>query len=110
MTRTLRQQQSLFAKFLGQLLVYIYMMDGWEATMGDVYRPDHLGHAPNSTHYIRLAADVNLFVDGVWKDADCPEWQVLGKFWEALDQDARWGGRFKQVDLNHFSMEWGGTA
>ena len=110
MTRTLRQQQSLFSKYLGQLLVWIYEVDGWEITMGDVYRPDHQGHAPNSTHYVRLAADLNLFVDGTWQQGDCPQWQMIGRYWKSLDDQNRWGGDFKQVDLNHVSMEWGGTA
>ena len=109
MTRTLRQQQSLFAKYLGQLLVYIYSMDGWEVTLADGYRADHMGHMVNSCHYLRLAQDLNLFIDGVWKDQICPEWTAIGAFWTALDPDCKWGGNFKSVDANHVSMAWEGS-
>ncbi len=108
--RSLGAQQRLFAKLIGQLIQFVYSNDGWELSFGDAYRPDHLGHMKNSTHYIRLAVDFNLFVDGVWKDRDCPEWRCIGAFWKALHSDCRWGGDFKQVDANHLSMQWGGVA
>jgi hypothetical protein len=101
---TLRQKQSLFAKLIGQLIGFVYSM-GWELTFGDVWRPDKKGHMPGSVHYIRLAADVNLFVGGIWKDRDCPEWQTIGRFWKGLDPLCAWGGDFRgDVDLNHFSL------
>lgn len=106
---TLRQAQCLFAKLLGQMLGWIYEQ-GWEVTFGDVARLDQQGHMPNSTHYIRLAADLNLFVQGQWQDHDCPAWQAIGEHWESLDPICRWGGRFQQVDLNHLSFEWQGRA
>lgn len=104
---TLREQQSLFAKLIGQLIPWIYG-SGWELTFGDFTRPDHLGHMLNSAHYIRLAADLNLFVAGEWKQTDCPEWQAIGAYWLTLDPLCRWGGKFAQVDLNHFSLMRGG--
>ena len=108
MTRTLRQQQSLFAKYLGQVLVWIYEKDGWEVTLADGYRADGQGHMPNSTHYIRLAQDLNLFIDGIWQQTIGPEWRTIGAFWTALDPDCAWGGNFTSVDANHLSMKWAG--
>lgn len=108
--RTLRQQQSIFAKLIGQLLVWIYEQEGWAVTFADFYRGDHLGHATNSVHYIRLAADLNLFVNAVWMTTDCPEWRIIGAHWKTLDPACRWGGDWKKGDFNHLSMEWGGTA
>lgn len=105
----LRELQSTFARLIGVLIGWIYEQ-GWEVTCGDFNRPDNLGHMPNSCHYIRLAADLNLFVAGVWKDADCPEWQQIGAQWESLHPLARWGGKFKQVDLNHFSLTYNGRS
>lgn len=107
---TLRETQSLFALLIGRLMVWINEEKKWEITVGDFNRPDNHGHMENSCHYIRLAADLNLFVDGVWKDADCIEWQMIGAWWEAMHPLCRWGGRFRQVDLNHFSLAWQGRA
>jgi hypothetical protein len=108
MMRTLRQQQSLFAKLLAWHIAWIYEVDGWAVTFADVYRPDKSGHMDGSLHYIRLAADLNLFVDGIWQTEDCPQWRLIGSHWKSLDPDARWGGDFKTLDLDHFSLEWGG--
>lgn len=107
---TIREKQSLFAKLIGQLLGWITSNAGWEVTFGDFNRPDQHGHMDNSLHYIRLAADINLFVDGVWKDEDCPEWQTIGAYWKGLHSLCRWGGDFTEKDLNHFSLEHNGKA
>jgi hypothetical protein len=106
---TLRETQSLFADLVGKWVVWVYEQ-GWELTFGDFNRPDEHGHMANSNHYIRLAADVNLFVNGEWKAGDCIEWQKAGAYWESLNPLCRWGGRFHQVDLNHLAMEWQGRA
>lgn len=106
---TLSQQQRLFARLVGRLLVWI-CEQGWEVTFGDFSRLDQQGHMPNSVHYLRLAADLNLFVNGEWMTVSCPEWQAIGKEWESLHPLCRWGGRFKSVDLNHVSLEWQGRA
>ncbi len=106
---TLRETQSVFALLIGKLMVWINEQ-GYELTVGDFNRPDGKGHMAVSNHYIRLAADLNLFVDDEYKDKDCLEWQKIGAYWEALHPLCRWGGRFTQVDLNHFSLEWNGRA
>lgn len=107
---TLREAQSLFAKLIGQTISWICGHDGWELTFGDFNRPDRLGHMENSLHYVRLAADMNLFVNGSWIQHDSEEWEAIGSYWTALHPMCRWGGHFKQGDLNHFSMEWEGRA
>lgn len=66
-------------------------------------------HMLNSLHYLGIAADWNLFVNGVYMESNCPEWQILGKFWKSLDPLCRWGGDFAGlVDLNHISLEYEG--
>jgi len=107
---TIREKQSLFASLIGELIVWISEHPGWEITFGDFNRPDQHGHMGGSLHYIRLAADMNLFVDGVWKDEDCSEWQTIGAYWKRLNDLCRWGGDFEQCDLNHFSLEHNGKA
>jgi hypothetical protein len=103
--RTLRQQQSAFAKNLGTLLVWIYAQ-GWEVTLADGFALT--GHMAGSLHGLRLAQDLNLFLAGVWQQTICPEWQAIGAFWCGLDPDCAWGGNFATVDANHVSMKWGG--
>lgn len=122
--RTLRQQQSLFAAFIGHLIRYAYAIDGVELTLADgsidpwrkVKLPDgrivtarDAVHKIDGLHYVRLAQDLNLFVHGTFiEDGAHPVWKRLGLFWEALHPDCRWGGRFR--DSNHFSMAWLGRA
>lgn len=99
----MRDKQSLFVRLIGVLIAYAYGK-GYEFTFGDAWRPDGKGHVANSFHYIRLAIDLNLFVNGEYKDTDCDEWQDLGAYWKGLNEACTWGGDFKQVDLNHFSL------
>lgn len=120
---TLRERQSLFARLLGVLLHYIEAL-GWEVTLGDGHVETKTGHMEGSLHYSRLAQDINLFVDDEWvRDGKAPQWLVLGRFWESLHPDCRWGGRFgggkspKEQggaftgrDSNHFSMYYNGKA
>jgi len=90
------------------LLVYIYENEGWTVTMAEGYRPDQGAHMAGSLHMLRLAQDLNLFVNGIWQQDAGPEWRIIGQFWEHLHQDCRWGGRFN--DANHVSMTWGGKS
>lgn len=123
---TLRQKQVIFTNSVAALINFASKR-GLELTMGDgnidptrrvrVYSLNEnvvsgrdLNHLENGSHYKRLAQDFNLFVDGVWKTSDCPEWQILGLFWKSLHPLARWGGDFSSVDLNHFSFEDEGVA
>lgn len=60
----------------------------------------------NSVHQISLAADLNLFKDGIYLDKDTDH-EPFGVWWEAQAPDCRWGGRFK--DGNHYSIEHQGV-
>lgn len=64
-------------------------------------------HMRHSLHYCRLAADVNLFVwdNGAWRwvtHGDDPAWTAMGEYWESLNPNCTWGGRFG--DANHISV------
>ncbi len=62
-------------------------------------------HMEGSLHYSALAIDLNLFKDGSYiGDGDDPGYLAMGQFWEQLDPQCRWGGRFKSRDSNHFSI------
>lgn len=105
---TLRQKQSLFVRLLGQLIAYVYAQ-GWELTLGEGLRSDRQGHMQNSLHYVALAQDLNLFIDGKYiRDGAHPAWLQIGLFWENQHPLARWGGRFE--DSNHVSITHGGRA
>ena len=100
----LRQKQSLFVYLIGKLIMYAYTLPGVEFTFGESFDDDGIGHMKNSNHYIRLAQDLNLFVDGIYiKDGSNSIYKNLGEKWESYHPLCRWGGRFG--DANHFSLE-----
>ena len=108
----LGQRQRLLVKLLPRLIDFAYAQ-GYEITLGDAYRDPRLhgtigvklgyGHA-SSNHKNRLAIDLNLFKNGVFLQATTDH-QPLGEFWENLNPLCRWGGRFKNPDGNHYSVE-----
>lgn len=123
MTLTLREQQSLFATHIAQLILWINSQPDWAVTLADgsvdltrKYRK--LGvtmvgtdaqHMEGSLHYQRLAQDLNLFVEGhLITVGNHSAWKTIGEKWESMHPLARWGGRFN--DANHFSFAWGGKA
>lgn len=55
----------------------------------------------NSLHELLLAADISLFVNGVYLEQS-ESYRAAGEYWESLDPLCVWGGRFN--DGNHFSM------
>ena len=96
---TLRQKQSKFARLIPYLLLFAYQR-GYELTFGDFWAHD--GHIRASFHYKRLAADLNLFIDGKYQE-DTEAYRELGKYWKSLDPECTWGGDFKNPDGCHFS-------
>jgi hypothetical protein len=106
---SLREKQALFVQLLARFIEFAYSRPGVTLTLGEGYRSDGHGHMAGSLHYVKLAQDLNLFVDGHYiTDGDHPQWQELGKFWEGLDDRCRWGGRFS--DANHVSIAHDGKA
>ena len=106
---TLRQKQSLFARNIANLIQFAYA-EGYEVTFGDAYRDPRVHGAMgkkasyssiNSNHKIRLAVDLNLFLDGKFLTSTDSH-RLLGTYWETLHPDNRWGGRFN--DGNHYEM------
>lgn len=101
---TLGQKQRFFSRALADLLYYIYS-EGYEVTFGDVWAHD--GHRPHSNHYQRLAADLNLFKDGVWLTST-KDHAAFGAYWKKLHPLCRWGGDWG--DGNHYSIEHEGRS
>lgn len=109
---TLRQQQSLFVRLVGNLIEHAYA-SGYEFTFGEAWRTPEQARLnaaagrgiSNSLHIDRLAIDLNLFKDGEFL-ASTEAHRPLGEWWEKQHSLARWGGRFN--DGNHYSLSWQG--
>ncbi|HLA60959.1 MAG TPA: hypothetical protein VK626_01815 [Nitrospiraceae bacterium] len=115
MTETLGQRQRRFLPLVAKLIDYAYSQ-GFELTAGELYRTpeqaalnaQHGSGITHSLHTQRLAVDLQLFKDGIYI-TDPAAYRPLGEFWKALDPDAAFGGDFKTVDADHFSLSWAGT-
>lgn len=113
MTELLRTQLT-FTREVAKLLDMAHSL-GYGVTLGDAYRDPRVfgkvgesagyGHQ-RSCHKMRLAIDLNLFVDGVYR-TDVEAHRQLGMWWEKQHPLARWGGKFN--DANHYSFEWEGA-
>jgi len=121
----LLEKQFLFTRNLSRLIRFAYRItdehDGFipddvktvQLTMGRGYASQAANRADrgikNSCHTMRLAIDLNLFVDGEWVQGPHWVWNTLGSYWLGLNRDFnRWGGNFRSRDWNHFSMRHGG--
>ena len=87
------------------------LSQGYEFTWGETTRgPAQIAHnvatgkgVRMTLHGIRLAMDINLFVNGKYQTST-EAYRPLGEEWER--RGGTWGGRFG--DGNHFSLEHGG--
>jgi hypothetical protein len=95
---SLNKDQFKFTWMIGQLIDFAYK-NGYTLTFGDAYAKG--GHIQGSKHYDRLAVDFNLFKDGAYL-TDTADHYLLGVFWEMIG--GTWGGRFKNPDGNHYSL------
>ena len=106
-------KQRKFSRMIAELILWAYDQ-GYEITVGDFFRdPRTNGHYGEkkgyagkfSNHKLKLAADLNLFKDGVYL-TDTESHRPLGEKWESMG--GSWGGRFKNPDGNHYSLEYHG--
>jgi len=107
--------QRTFVKLVGEFIGWVYSQ-GYELTFGETWRtPEQaainaakgIGIA-HSLHTERLAIDLNLWKDGKYT-GDPVDYKPLGDQWKTLHPLARWGGDFKKVDADHFSLEFNGV-
>lgn len=105
---TLREQQSKFVQLVAKLIEFAYTHD-IELTFGEalrtpeqqqIYIDKGLSKTSNSKHLIKLAIDLNVFINGEYR-TDKPSYQILGDFWKSLDPECIWGGDWGW-DANHF--------
>jgi len=83
------------------------------------FQKEHMNHKKDSLHFIGLAKDFDLIINGKWIDkSDTPEWIEIGTYWKSLSKDGIencWGGDFdfnkdgvKFDDGNHLSIAFNG--
>ncbi len=113
---TLSEKQRLFAKFLGEFLVWIYAQ-GYEVVGGDWHREKSQAVINASTgtgilhtlHLLSLACDLSLFIQGIYQK-ESETYRPLGDKWKSFHPLCRWGGDFTTIkDGGHFSMEHEGV-
>lgn len=75
---------------------------GYEVTLGDAFRDSRVtyGHQ-GSMHRVRLAIDLNLFLEGTYLTAT-DDYAFAGAYWTNLHPAHCWGGSDGK-DGNHFS-------
>lgn len=117
MRMTLLEKQHAFSKTLARFITDLASR-GYYVTLGEAWRPNEQAQLyaitgqgiRNSLHCLRLAIDLNIFLDGVWlvtKD----ELEIPGKIWKSYSNDlikCCWGGDFQKIDALHFSIEHNG--
>lgn len=105
----LSDKQKQFAQQAAQLITYIFSQ-GYSCTLGEAFRTNEQAmiYAKtgkgiiNSLHCKRLAIDLNVFSpEGTYLE-DTKSYEIFGIWWEKLDPENRWGGRFPKPDGNHF--------
>ena len=109
---SLRNQQSIFTENIGKLIDFAFSI-GIELTFGEAMRTEYQQKeylrtkktkTMHSNHLRRLAVDFNFFIGGelTYKKEDL---QMLGDYWESLNEYNRAGMNFKSfVDCPHFEM------
>lgn len=113
----LRQLQSKHVRYVARLSEWC---DGKDRalTWGETYRtPEqmllnvaHGSGIAHSLHGVRLAVDLNLFVESTGDElTGLEDYRPLGDFWMGLDPLCVWGGTFSRPDADHFSITWQGV-
>lgn len=112
MANQLLNSQQIFAYNLGKLIIFIYE-SGFEVSIGEVERTKYQqkeyirtgrSKTMNSNHLKRLAADIFIFKNDALVN-DKNKLYEIGKFWESLHKNNRYGGFFRNfTDIPHFEM------
>lgn len=74
---------------------------GFEPAFDEITQHQGKGHMIGSLHYDGCAGDLILYNKNGSYITGPESYQSLGEYWEDLDKDCKWGGRWK--DANHFS-------
>lgn len=97
---TLKEARIKFSHlFAEKLLPKVRELD-FEYAFDEVTNHQGKGHMKDSLHYSGCAGDLLLY-DAKGYVTDTKTYQPLGEYWESLDPNCKWGGRWG--DGNHFS-------
>jgi hypothetical protein len=124
---TLREKQSTFILNVARLIVNAFE-NGIELTFGEALRTpeqqllyfegftiqkigsnlhfvktDRKTKTLKSKHLEKLAIDLNIFIDGVWK-TDKESYRPIAEYWKSL-HPSNDCGYFWNWDFNHFEMK-----
>jgi len=97
----LREARCRFSYLLAEKLLPYMRSLGYEYAFDEVTNNQGVGHRKRSIHYSGCAGDINLYKDGDYQKTTEAH-QKSGEFWESLDPDCKWGGRWG--DGNHYSF------
>lgn len=98
---TTSQKQRRFSWLVSCLIDWAYK-NGYEIVLGEAYRTKEQqsiyvqtgkSKTMHSKHLKCLAIDISLFKDDKYL-IETPDYEPLGKYWESLDPECIWGGRF----------------
>lgn len=106
---TLREKRCLFTALLAKLIEHINA-SGYECSLNEVMRDKRVAELnaksgkgiARSNHLVGLAADVNLYNEGVYLERT-ESHAPFGAWWKQQHPLCRWGGDFN--DGNHYSLE-----
>ena len=116
---TLSEKRCEFSRLISQLVIAINAMPGYRACFGEVLRTLQQAAAyasegigiKNSDHVLGLAADLQIFKDGVFLTKS-EDYEFAGSLWKSYSHDdieCCWGGDFQRPDGDHFSLEHNGV-
>jgi hypothetical protein len=109
-------EQNAFLADVARLIAYAQSV-GFQVTLGEgfrtveqqaIYVKTGASEVSISQHQKRLAIDLNFFRNGTWITGPGAKATLapLGRFWEELTPQNRWGGNFKHlVDTPHFERD-----
>ena len=109
---SLRQKQESFLQDAAKLIAFIPTLPGYTCTAGELWRTNEqqaiylakgLSKTKFSKHQDRLAIDLNLFVNGIYR-SDKAAFKPIAEYWKSLSPNNvsgyDWGW-----DYNHFEKK-----
>lgn len=107
----LRDKRIRFSINISNLVLWGNAHEGWQVVLGQDFDEadpnEKRRHRKGSLHYMGLATDLALYINGVYQETT-EAYKELGEKWKAYDPDDCWGGDFSKADGNHFSVTYGG--
>lgn len=111
----LSEKRILFSQLISKLVLWA-AENGYDLAYDQVKRSQAEASAnaasgkgiSNSLHLVGLAADLNLYVNGIYQETTEAH-KAIGEKWKSMHPLARWGGDFTRKDGNHYSLEHNGV-